>query len=315
MQDEADTGEESLGTILAYSVGVPVSVLFVTFALGYMTKDHRYLQNKTHPVYWPFWFIGSIFLFTIAAIVWALVGVGWFLFETAILALLLQSTIIKLHHHLPQFIKRNKFLTLIFTNVFFIVLTIFLFVKRQEIEASLDSDRVFIEIMFSTLFVMIFTVWVYYIHWNRSSSPHSAELQEMLPLMFTVGMLIMYFETAKGLFKESQISWVEFTSVQLDFFTTIVLFFAAIVNVTQDIVQHIDLDISAPKLNIGFLSRFQPYSLVLWVYILYSSKYFYSDLVGISIPFLYGAIVFTFTSVMVLSYRIGKVLQKSTIVG
>jgi hypothetical protein len=309
-EEEEETGEESLGTILAYSVGVPLSILFTTIALGYLMKDQPVFQNKQHPIYWIFWFVGFILLFTIASLVWGFIGVGWFLFETAILAIILQPVIVNLHKKMPQAIKRVKSVVLLLVNTFFLILSFYIFGKRKVITSSIDSDPIFIEIMIGAFFVLSTTVWLLYAYWDRFPSKYSVQLQEMLPLMFGMGMLIMYFETTKGLLKESQINWIEVTSVQMDFFTTVVLFFFAILDVTRDIVEHVDLDISLPKPKVGMLSRGGPYGLVLGIYVLYLSKYFYSDVLGISIPFLYAAIVFTFVSVLVLSYRIRKDLMK-----
>jgi hypothetical protein len=309
-EEEEETGEESLGTILAFSVGIPLSILFTTIALGYMLKDQPVLQNKQHPIYWIFWFIGFILLFTIASLVWGFIGVGWFLFETAILAMILQPGIVKLHKHIPQPIKQVKSVVLLLVNTIFLILSFYIFGKRNEIASSIDSDPIFIEIMIGAFFVLSTTVWLLYAFWDRFPSEISIQLQEMLPLMFNMSMLIMYFETAKGLLKESQINWIEVTSVQLDFFTTVFLFFFAILNVTQEVVQYVDLDITVPRSKMSLFGRQSPYGMVLGIYVLYLSKYFYDDVLGISIPFLYAAIVFTFVSVIVLSYRIRKDLMK-----
>jgi hypothetical protein len=308
-EGEATPREESLGTIIAFSVGVPLSILFTTIAAVYVVRDRDIIKFKNNPIYWVYWFFVINILIVVSSLIWGFAGVIWFLFETSVLALLFQPIILTLNPKLPNILKKSTKGFLVFLSLIFLVLTIALFNEKSRIENFLNSDKVFLEIMVGGFILILITIWSLYLHLKASGSAESKLRLELLPLMFITAMLILYFEVVKGLFKESQITWIGSISISIEFLTPIILFFAAIFNLTQDILQYADIDVNLPDAQLSIRSGLSPYSYILGIYVLYLSKFFYVGLLNLEVPFLYAAITFTFVSIFVLNYTLKKSLE------
>ncbi len=306
--------EETLGQILAFSIGVPLSGLFASIVVAYALKDSTYIKQKSHPKYWFHWFIGLILLSTVATIVIMTVGVFWFMLETSVLSAAFIPVIMWIHRKIRGKHSKRVFSNLLSLNLIFFLITLWIYFSRLDISNTLKTDTTLFELMvWGTILVMI-TSWCFYYYWQRKSTEASKRKLEILPWMFSVAMIIIYFEVFKGLMMTSEISWIEHRDFQLDLITSITVFILAIYNVTKGIVAYVDIEVMRFSITrFKFLPEQNPFILVLAIYALYISKYFYTAAVGggVDIAFLYSAIIFTFIALFFLNYRIGIILSET----
>lgn len=299
---EEDIENESLGNILAFAVGVPLSILFTFIASIYYVHDRQFIKYDSGLLKWLSWSIVLVLLIGITPIIWALSGVIWFLFETTILALLFKPIITKIIKKHTKLIPRNYTTFLLLLSIIFTILTSILFRNRLEFENYLKSDGVYLELMIAGFILILITIWGLYFYLEKIQVGHNEDRLKALPLILLVAMIILYFEVFKGLLKDSDITWVSNISLGIEFLTPVVLFLAAILNLTQDIMQYVDLDLNLPRPAVRVHKIQNPYNYILGIYILYLSKYFYADLLGIGFALLYATIIFTFISILVLDY-------------
>lgn len=176
-----------------------------------------------------------------------------------------------------------------------------------------ENPSIFFEIMIGGISTLIITVWVLYFFWKIKLSKNSEKLQEMLPWMFSICMIIIYLEVFKGLVLTSEIDWIETREFQLDLITAATLFIIATLNISKGVVAYVDIEIARFTIKrFKFLPEQHPFNLVLAIYVLFLSKYFYRLIgEGLNIAFLYASISFTFFALFFLSYRISKIASEN----
>lgn len=304
-EDSEMTEEEVTGS--GYEIWTPIAFLFACIALIYISRSSDIMQesstSKNFAISTPLRLLFYLVAYILGALLVTLIGVGWFLFETAILGLIFLRGVLYINENVNSKIKNHPSITLgvFITLISIITYTIYYF--RAKLANLTKSNSEYLETGIAGLFLIIISTILIHIKLRKEQSNNNLKLLEMLPWIFLVAWIVMFLQISKGMLISSDVTWIQGTSEPINFISAFIVFATSLLNIIRNVSNRLDLRIQTETPNSLYekISR-DPYNLVLLLYILFISKQFYTQLLGkeVIIAFLHSSIIFGFIAVIFL---------------